>query len=123
MLAIGRPIVAYRRMAKRNEHVLLDAFARAMSNDCSVSNTCGGHARKIQDRPAGPKGTAPRRGTFWGLKRRNWNDPLTLTIRYVGKAEPWVEVKTRGVTKRYPGDTCVLHLVSDINSRLTATSY
>lgn len=110
-------------MDKRKPSVLLDAFAAALSNDCSRSTTCGGHARKIHDAPPGPKGAARRRRSFSQLPRRNWNDPLTITVRYTGKSEPWIEVKTRGVTKRYPADTCLLHMVSDVNSRLTSTSY
>lgn len=89
-----------------------------LPNGCATSTTCSGHAARITGAPAGPKAQRAGRRSFMGLRRRNWGEALTLTIRYVGRSEPWVEIKTRGVTKRYAGDVCILHIVSDVNSRL-----
>lgn len=105
-------------MTTIKEMLALRGSQGTVANGCATSTTCSGHYGRIQSTPPGPKAQRAGRRSFLGLARRNWGQPLTLTIRYVGRSEPWIEVKTRGVTKRYPGDTCVLHLVADVNSRL-----
>jgi len=49
--------------------------------------------------------------------RRNWFEPLTLTIEYSGGPEAWVVVKTRGRTFRRPGHCQIVDLLADVNGR------
>lgn len=88
------------------------------TNECLGSTTCDGHARILSQVPKGTKRGASAARSFRLLPRRHWGDRLTIQVRYVGRAEPWVEVTARGVTKRYPGDVCLLHVLADVNNRL-----
>lgn len=87
------------------------------TNKCLESTTCDGHFRIVAQFPKGQKRSPSAARTFRSLPRRHWGQALTISIRYVGHAEPWVEVVARGVTKRYPGDVCLLHVLCDVNSR------
>jgi hypothetical protein len=60
--------------------------------------------------------TAPRRGTFRSLVRREPRKPLLATLRLRGGPEGWIEVTSRGITYRCPGDRSVLDVVLDLNN-------
>lgn len=65
-------------------------------------------------------GTAAARGVRLAqLPRRNPRDPLTVTVRYRGGPEGWVELRTRGATVRVPGHTDVASLVLLLNSQVS----
>lgn len=59
-----------------------------------------------------------RRVGWTFLARRDWRQPLTITLAVVGKGpDAWVEVRTRSSKKRFPIDTCLLVLAAEVNSR------
>lgn len=61
---------------------------------------------------------APKARSWLSLGRRDWRRALALDVRYIGAtSDGWVEVRSRGVTKRFPNETCLLKLLSDINGR------
>lgn len=75
-------------------------------NTRSSSTTSLWEWRKIRRRPTGPSSAsaAPIRGV-------SPRAPLTLTVRYLGGAEAWLEVRARGRTIKVPGHRASLDLM------------
>lgn len=68
--------------------------------------------------PEGQRASEPKALRWRLLGRRDWRKPLQITIRYSGGSEPWVDVTTRGQTKRYPGYVALLDVVTEVNGRV-----
>lgn len=65
--------------------------------------------------PAAPQGgSAAKPHRFRGLAPWARRDPLTLTVRYRGGEECWIEVKSRGRTARYPGHLSLYDVLTDV---------
>ena len=88
----------------------------ALHEQTSPSTTYGWRYVKIAPGRKAPEGTAPKARFFRGLSRRNSTVPVSLTLKFRGGAEGWVEVHARGRKARYPGSTQVLDILRDINN-------
>lgn len=86
------------------------------SNTRSQSTTFAWKRVKLRTPPEGQERVRAKRGPH-GLSRRNWCEPLTLTIAYNGGPEAWITVKTRGRVFKRPGWVQLVDLVADINAR------
>jgi len=83
----------------------------------SPSTTFGWRKVKIGRPPEGEQARRPKAVRRGSLARRNWFDPLTVTIAYSGGPEAWVVIKTRGREFRRPGHVQLIDVVRDINGR------
>src|SRR5688500_13804770 len=73
------------------------------SNERSGSTTWAWKRVKISQRPQGPVSTSPEASLLpWDLKK-----PVTVTLKYRGGPEGWVEVRARNRTWRYPGTEAI----------------
>lgn len=73
-------------------------------------------------RPAGGQSDSAPKGHRWRrLPRRNPRDPLTVTVKFRGGPEAWVEIHARGDLGRFPGDTTIAEVVLAINGHLSTT--
>lgn len=70
-------------------------------------------------RPAGGQddGAEHRKG-FHGLPTKDWRKPTTLTIKYRGGPECWVEVHARGRIWRRPGNVAIIDMLRDITQNV-----
>lgn len=50
------------------------------------------------------------------VRERRMAEPLNITLRYVGGAEGWIEVRFRGLVRRFPGHWDLLHVVQELNA-------
>lgn len=82
------------------------------SNTRSSSTTSEWQWAKIRKRPAGPKARAKRLDSVWDP-----HTPVSLTVRYLGGGEAWVEVGARGRTIKVPGHRAVLDVLSEVWGR------
>lgn len=64
---------------------------------------------------AAEPGKAGRR-YFLRLARRNPRQPLSVTIKYRGGSECWVEIVARGGVLRVPGHAAVYDVLMTLNS-------
>jgi hypothetical protein len=96
-----------------------DPGDKPVPNLCSVSTHWRWSVVKMRRSPEGQQGSGPQAHRWKLLGRRDWRKPLQVTIRYCGGAEPWVEVTARGQTKRYPGYTALLDVLTEVNGRST----
>jgi hypothetical protein len=62
--------------------------------------------------------SVPKGHRWRKLPPRNWREPLTITVKYRGGAEAWVEVHARGDMGRFPGYVTVVELLMWVNSRV-----
>ena len=73
--------------------------------------------RKVKmSRP--PEASKPRRaqrGRWFHLPKRDWRQPLTVSMKYRGGDECWIEVRARGGVGRYPGYVQLVDVLADIN--------
>lgn len=70
---------------------------------CSPSHTQTPKNRKITRRPPGQESQSPQASLLpWNLKK-----PVTMTLKYRGGPEGWVEIRARGRTWRRPGVTAI----------------
>lgn len=88
-----------------------------MSNTNTGSESTTWEYRKVKmsrrrrpDQDSAPKGHRWRR-----FRARDPREPITITLKYRGGPEAWVEVRGRGETNRYPGWVALYDLVRDIN--------
>lgn len=82
----------------------------------SVSTTFEWKRVKMSRPPNGQPEKPAQRGRWFHLPARNWRQPLTLSVKYRGGAEGWVEVRARGGVGRYPGYTTLIEVLADANS-------
>jgi hypothetical protein len=69
-------------------------------------------------RPAGGQVASVPKGHRWyRLPRRNPRDPLTVTVKFRGGPEGWVEIHARGDFARVPGYTTIAELVLLMNGQ------
>lgn len=66
--------------------------------------------RRMASKPVARKG-----GRWHLLPWRNPRTPLTITVRYRGGQEAWVEVTARGSTGRFHGATALFDVVAEVN--------
>jgi hypothetical protein len=83
-------------------------------NKRTPSTTSEWEWRKIRRRPTGPQqnsaeGVLVRQLPVWDRR-----EPLTLTVRYRGGGEAWIEIKGRGATLRVPGSLCIFDALSQM---------
>ena len=69
---------------------------------------------KITRRTAAPSKPAPKGHRFSGLSAWRRREPLTLTVKYRGGPEGWIEVRARGRVAMYPGSLYVLDVLQDV---------
>jgi hypothetical protein len=68
-------------------------------------------------RPArGQKAAGPKGHRFRLLPRRNPRDPLSITVKYRGGPEGWVEIHARGDMVRLPGYVTIAEIVLMVNN-------
>lgn len=84
------------------------------SNSRSGSTHSEWEWRKMRRRPqgqqvSGPKGRRWYRHPRWDRRRK-----LTVTIKWRGGPEAWVEVHARGSFGRFPGHTALVDVVDEI---------
>lgn len=72
---------------------------------------------KMTRAPQATGHSVPKGHRWRKLPRRDPRKPLALTIKLRGGPEGWVEVHARGDFARYPGSTCVLDILMDVNSQ------
>lgn len=86
-------------------------------NPRSGSTTSSPELGKMSPVPKGER-ARPKAGNWLSLGRRDWRRPLGVSVRLMGRyPDPWVEVTSRGVTRRYPAHVCLLQLVHEVNGR------
>lgn len=70
--------------------------------------------RKVRRPARGHQDSAPK-GHRWRL-RPPWprRKPLTLTVKYRGGPEAWIEVHSRGDFGRFPGNTYLIDVCEQI---------
>jgi hypothetical protein len=81
----------------------------SLSNTRSRSTTWKYEMRKVRQRPEGQstQREAP-------LPAREPREPVTLTIKYLGGAECWCEITTRGRTFKRPGHVALYDLMRGV---------
>lgn len=84
------------------------------SNNCTPSTTSEWEWAKIKRRPQGPRSAAPQASSLRGLARRDAREPLTVTMRYLGGQECWIELKARGRTVRRPGHRALVDVLQEL---------
>jgi hypothetical protein len=77
------------------------------SNKGTPSTTARWEYRKVRLPPERPQHHSAEGGLPGPRAEWNRREPLTLTVRYRGGPEAWVEVKARGTTYRFPGSVCL----------------
>lgn len=71
----------------------------------------------VRKRPAPQRDSAPKALRWRRLPRRDMRKPLTMTIKWRGGAEAWVEVHARGDVARLPGHVTIAELCMMANSQ------
>lgn len=91
-------------------------------NKCTPSTTWEWRKVKIQRRSQSPSSASPQ-GASHAL-RADWNprEPLTVTVRYRGGPEAWIELKARGETYRMPGHVALFDALSSVWSSRSSPS-
>lgn len=79
------------------------------SNGRSPSTTTQWQWAKIQRRPQGPAKQGRRR-----LSAFRREDSCTLTVRYLGGGEAWIEIRARGQVIKVPGHRCLLDVLNEV---------
>lgn len=85
---------------------------RSESNERSPSTATVWEWAKIRRRPKGP----PHRSAKL-LSALEPRDPLTITVRYLGGSEAWLEIKARGEVFKCPGHRAALDLMTQLWNR------
>lgn len=88
----------------------------ASENTRSVSTTSFQKVVRITRAPRRQQAQPAEGRRWWHLPERSYRKPLTITVKYRGGAEGWVEVHARGSKGFYPGDTPLLDVVLEVNS-------
>lgn len=83
-------------------------------NGRSGSTTWVWESRKILAPPTGQQRVARRASDSALLSARDMREPLTMTVRYLGGAEGWWEIKARGRTYRRPGVRALHDVMLDL---------
>jgi hypothetical protein len=92
------------------------AALRAEHRDGSASTTWALKKVRVAVPPKAHVRSATKSLRWRSKARRDPRSPITITIRYRGGAEAWVEVVGRGEVNRYPGWVCLYDLLADVNS-------
>jgi|SRR6185436_14047696 len=92
------------------------ASAGAVVDSWAPSTTFVWRRVRIAGSPQGQKGQPPKASSLRRLSRRNMRDRLTVTMKYRGGAEGWVEIEGRGVTMRVPGHRAVIDVLRALNN-------
>lgn len=77
---------------------------------CSPSHTQPPKARKIT-KPPQAKGSPPPQAS---LLPWPWKRPVTVTLKYRGGPEGWVEIRGRGRVWRRPGVTAIHDVLMEV---------
>lgn len=91
-----------------------EAERRGGSEHVFASTTWEWKKAKIRRPAGGQQHSAPKGRRFFHLPQRDWRRPTTLTIKYRGGPEGWVEIHARGSIARYPGYVCILDILKEI---------
>jgi hypothetical protein len=65
----------------------------------------------IRRRRAAPGSTSPEGRPLRSLGARDPREPLTVTVRYRGGSECWVELRARGAVLRVPGAEAIFDVM------------
>lgn len=68
---------------------------------------------RVSRRPQGKSSAA--KGGSAGLKATSHRDPITVTMQWVGRGEPWVRLTVNGETFMRPGTLRLFELVLWVN--------
>lgn len=68
----------------------------------------------MSPRPDGQVNSPPKAARWHHLPWRNPRDTLTITIKYRGGAEAWIEVKARGSAGRFPGYVQLFDVLKEV---------
>lgn len=86
-----------------------------VSNRRSPSTTTEWKWAKIRRRPQGPpEASLSAAKSFRGLPPRDPREPVTVTLRYLGGGECWIELQARGRRVKVPGHLCILDALFEI---------
>jgi hypothetical protein len=77
------------------------------------STATTGSGGRVSRRPQG-KGSAAKGGSA-GLKATSHRDPVTVTLQWVGRGEPWVRITRGDETLLRPGTMRLFELVLWLN--------
>lgn len=86
----------------------------AGSNKRTPSTTTEWQWAKIRRRPQGPGTQTPKGASLRGLPPREQREPLTVTMRYLGGQECWIELKARGRTIKRPGSLALVDVLQEL---------
>jgi hypothetical protein len=84
-------------------------------NERTSSTTWAWKMVRMRPGPDGQGTRPPKAGRWYALPWRNPREPLTVTLRYRGGPEAWVEVKARGAMGRFHGATSLFDVVRELN--------
>jgi len=82
------------------------------ANTRSRSTTWVWEMRKVRRSPERAPASQSPKASPWPPR-----EPLTLTVRYLGGSEAWVEVTSRGQTRKMPGHRYLLDALIDVWGR------
>jgi hypothetical protein len=71
----------------------------------------------VSQRPAPQEAQREARKGLRRLPRRDPRQPLTMTIKYRGGSEGWVEIHARGEILRVPGYRAIIDLLFMLNNQ------
>lgn len=87
------------------------------SNKCTPSTPSEWRWAKIRRRPQGSSNAAPQASSLRGLATRDGREPLTVTMRYLGGQECWIELRARGRTVKRPGHLALVDVLEELLAR------
>lgn len=74
---------------------------------------------KMSRSAGGQQHSAPKGRRFFHLPPWDWRRPTTVTMKYRGGAEGWIEVRARGSLARYPGYVQLIDVLGEITRQQT----